>query len=128
MLAMSTPAPAAHAIIAVNVVGDQVASGLGRARTMAVAAVGDGEVTSWEVVEVGWDALHGQGAEGTHHARIVRFMREHHVDAAVTGHMGAPMLNTMQKLGVVPLVGAAGDARAACLEAAAMVAALRRQD
>ena len=54
-----------------------VGGGLGRAQTVAVADVRDGEVTSWTEVHVGWGDLHGIGPEGTHHARIVRFVREH---------------------------------------------------
>lgn len=115
-------------VLAVNVVGDQVGGGLGKAHSMALATVANGRIVSWEVEEVGWDALHGQGPEGTHHARIVRFMGDHGVRAVVTGHMGAPMVNTMTKLGVLPLVDAAGDARQAALAGAAILVTHLAQD
>ena len=38
-----------------------VGGGLGRAQTVAVADVRDGEVTSWTEVPVGWGDLHGIG-------------------------------------------------------------------
>lgn len=115
-------------VLAVNVVGDQVGGGLGKAHTMAVATVANGRIVGWDVEEVGWDVLHDAGPEGTHHARIVRFMRDHHVEAVVTGHMGSPMVNTMTKLGVLPLVDASGDARQAALAGAAILVAHLAED
>lgn len=103
--------------IAINIIGDRVGSGLGKAQTMAVAHIVDGAITSWDEYEVGWNLLHGQYSEGTHHARIVRFMREHAITAVVTGHMGAPMVNTLTKLGVRPVVNISGDARQGALTA-----------
>lgn len=132
-----TPTPSDHdqaapeaepLVLAVNVVGDQVGGGLGKAHSMAVATVANGRIVSWSVEDVAWDALHGQGPEGTHHARIVRFMRDHHIEAVVTGHMGAPMVNTLTKLGVLPLVDAAGDARQAALAGAAILVAHLAED
>ncbi len=105
--------------IAININGTHVGSGLGKAHTMAVATITDNTIVSWDEYEVGWDALHGQGPEGTHHARIVRFMREHNIDVVITGHMGAPMLNTITKLGVKPVIDIIGDARQAALNVAA---------
>ena len=78
-----------------------VGGGLGRAQTVAVADVRDGEVTSWTEVPVGWGDLHGIGPEGTHHARIVRFVREHGLERVVTSGLGEGMRTTMGKLGVV---------------------------
>lgn len=106
-------------IVCVNVDGDQVGSGWGKARAVALATVTDGVVTDWQQVDVRWDVAHDQGGEGTHHARIVRFLREHDVAVAVTGHMGPPMQNTLAKLGVRVVLGATGDARAAAAAAAA---------
>lgn len=104
-------------VVAVNLAGTEVGGGLGRARTMAVAHVADGQVTGWSEHEVGWDALHGQGPEGSHHARIVRFVREHGVTVVVTGHLGPPMHNTLTKLGCKVVTDLAGDARAAAVAA-----------
>ncbi|MCL2422467.1 MAG: hypothetical protein FWD11_01005 [Micrococcales bacterium] len=104
-------------VVAVNLVGTQVGGGLGRARTIAVAHVTDGQVTSWAEHDVSWDVLHDQGAPGTHHARIVRFMREHEITVVVTGHLGPPMHNTLTKLGCTVVSGLTGDARAAAVAA-----------
>lgn len=112
----------APVVIAVNVVGDQVGAGWGRARTVALATVLGGRIVSWDEEDVRWDLSHDQTGEGRHHADIVRFLREHGVHAVVTGHMGPPMANTLQKLGVLPLVNATGDAREAALAGAAFVA------
>ena len=112
-------------ILAISLQGAQVGGGLGKAHTMAVARVVDGAVASWEEHEVGWDELHGQGPEGTHHGRIVRFMRDNSVEAVVTGHIGAPMINTLTKLGVLPIVDATGDAREVAVSAAELVLAQR---
>ncbi|MCL2316726.1 MAG: hypothetical protein FWC46_06545 [Actinomycetia bacterium] len=112
--------------IAVNVSGDEVGGGLGRAATMAVAAVEDGAIASWTTVDVGWDASHDQidagvASEGGHHARIVRFMREHEIRGVVTGHAGPPMVHTLGLMGI-HVFAAEGDAREAALAAAAVLA------
>jgi|GEM_PF-105837 len=107
--------------IAVNVAGTEVGGGLGRARTMAVATVNVAdEITEWQEFQVGWDILHEQGPHGSLHAQIVGFMRDHNIAAVVSGHMGPPMVNTMMKLGVLPL-SAAGEARKAAKDAARRV-------
>ena len=107
--------------LTVNVLGDQVGAGLGKAQRMAVAAVVGDQITAWDEYDVRWDLSHGQGGEGRHHATIVRFMREHAVQAVVTGHMGPPMVNTMTKLGVTPIVNATGSARDAAIAAARLL-------
>lgn len=99
--------------------GGEIAPGWGRARTVAVAAVTDGAVTEWREYAVGWDSLHDQGTEGAHHARVVRFLREHGVEVIAAGHMGGGMTRTTTKLGIRLALGAIGDARAAVLAAAA---------
>lgn len=104
--------------VCVNIDGDQVAGGFGRARALAVATVEDGAVTDWQEFDVRWDVAHDQGGEGSHHARIVTFLREHRVDTVVTGHMGPPMQNTLAKLGLRVVLGATGDAREAAVAAA----------
>ncbi len=95
----------------------QVGHGWGRAHRVAVADVGGGEVTGWQEYEVAWDQLHDQGTEGSHHARIARFLIEQRIDTVVAGHMGPPMHVMLQKMGLHVLLGASGDARAAVAEA-----------
>ena len=85
----------------------------GRARTVAVATVVDGEVTGWQEQAVRWDEAHDAGTEGSHHARIARFVREQGTDVVVAGHMGPPMQNMLEKMGVSVRLGAQGDAQAA---------------
>lgn len=107
-------------IVCVNIVdGDQVGGGWGRAARVAVAEVSGETVSSWRVYDVAWDRLHDEGPEGSHHARIVRFLREHGAQVVVTGHMGPGMQHTLAKLGVAVHLGVVGDARAAALAAGA---------
>ena len=89
----------------------------GRADRVALADVGEGGVESWREVEVGWDALHDAGTEGSHHARVARFLREHGVEAVVASHMGAGMEHMLGKLGIAVRLDAAGPAREAALRA-----------
>lgn len=90
----------------------------GKAHAVAVAEVVDGAITSWGLHEVEWDRLHDEGAHGTHHARIVRFLLDNEVETVVIRHAGAPMLNTMAKMGLRVIVGESGPAREAVLRAA----------
>lgn len=101
-------------IVGISITPDgDVGGGLGRAQTMAVADVRDGEVVSWTEVHVGWGDLHDTGPEGTHHARIVRFVRENGLEGVVTSGLGEGMRRTMGKLGVIVRTDLQGDARAA---------------
>ncbi len=87
--------------IAIPVTGDgQVERSFGRAPMMAIATVDEGAITDWQVYDVKWDELHGDGCNGGHHARIVRFLRENDVSHVVIEHMGPPMINTLTKLGI----------------------------
>ena len=104
-------------IVAVTVADGRVGHGLGRAETVAVADVRDGKVQDWTEVDVHWGALHDIGSEGEHHARIVRFFREHHIERVVAGGAGAGMRQTMAKMGVTVLTDLSGDARAAAVAA-----------
>lgn len=115
-----TTAPSAPVVVAVALAGDQVGGGWGRAQQVALATVQGAAVTDWQVQDVRWDVSHDEGGEGSHHARIVRFLREHGVEVVVTGHMGPPMANTLAKLGVRTVLGVTGDARAAAVAAAAV--------
>ncbi|MFN8196065.1 MAG: NifB/NifX family molybdenum-iron cluster-binding protein [Nocardioidaceae bacterium] len=96
---------------------DEVGHGWGRAARVAVTEVSGGELVSWDEYDVRWDELHDAGGEGSHHARIVRFLKDHAVEAVVAGHMGPPMHHTLDKLGVAVHTGAVGDARDAVLAA-----------
>jgi predicted Fe-Mo cluster-binding NifX family protein len=89
----------------------------GRADRVAVADVADDEIVSWQEVEVSWSRLHDEGTPGSHHARVVTFLREHHIEAVVANHMGDGMLRTLDGMGLPTHLGAAGDARAAVLAA-----------
>lgn len=91
----------------------------GRAGNVAVARVEGGRIASWEVFPVGWDALHDVGTEGGHHARIARFLMEHHVQVVVAGHMGPPMAKMLDSMGLTVALGAAGDPASAVLSAVA---------
>ncbi len=90
----------------------------GRAGHVAVMRVEDGRIVASEDHAVGWDALHDAGSEGGHHARIATFLREQGVEVVVSGHMGEPMARMLGSMGVGVRLGAAGEARAAALEAA----------
>jgi predicted Fe-Mo cluster-binding NifX family protein len=105
-------------IVCATVNGDQVGGGWGKAQRVAVASVELGEIEAWEEIDVRWDLSHDEGTEGSHHARIVRFLRERGVEVVVAGHMGPPMRSTLAKLGVRVVIGASGDARASVLAAA----------
>lgn len=99
-------------IVCVPVVEDgQVGHSWGKARTLAVATVEDGTITSWRTQAVDWDISKSQGTEGAHHARVARFVKDNAVTDVVAGHIGDDMQNMLIKLGVRIHQGAAGDAR-----------------
>jgi predicted Fe-Mo cluster-binding NifX family protein len=83
----------------------------GRADRVAIAEVTPKGIEVWQEFDVGWGDLHDSGTEGSHHARVVRFLREHHVEAVVAGHMGPDMKHTLEKLGITTHLGGMGDAR-----------------
>lgn len=91
----------------------------GRARTVAILNVDEGRIIAEEVEDVSWNSLHDEGTEGSHHARVARFLKSHHVDVVLASHMGAPMSNMIDKLGIRLILGATGDARQAALAAGA---------
>jgi predicted Fe-Mo cluster-binding NifX family protein len=109
-------------VIAVNLAGDQVGGGWGRAHSVGLAQVAGGEITSWSEYEVGWEVAHDEGTHGSHHARIVRFLREHDVAAVVTGHMGPPMERMLTTMGIATILGVGGPARAMVEAVAASLA------
>jgi predicted Fe-Mo cluster-binding NifX family protein len=89
----------------------------GRATRVVIARVERSTVAGWQEYEVAWDVLHESEAEGTFHARVAQFLREHHVETVVAHHMGADMLNMLQRMGLQVRLGAEGDARAAAVAA-----------
>lgn len=87
----------------------------GRADWVAVADVIDGKIANWQEIEVSWSRLHDEGTEGSHHARVVKFLHEHHVEGVVAHHIGDGMVRMLDTMGLPVHLGAAGDARAAVL-------------
>ena len=101
-------------IIAVPVTSDgQVDPRWGRAARVAVARVDDGQIAAWDEHDVGWDELHDAGTEGGHHARIARFVIDHGITTVVANHMGPPMVQMLDAMGIDVRLGAAGSARLA---------------
>ena len=99
-------------VVCVNLAPDgQVGDGWGRASRVAVVEVEAGEIVRWEEIEVGWDRLHDEGTEGSHHARIARFLMDHQVSQVVSGHMGPGMQQMLARMGLSVRIGAAGEAR-----------------
>lgn len=89
----------------------------GRADRVALAQVSGNTVERWREFEVGWDRLHDAGAEGEHHARVARFLKDHAVDTVVANHMGPPMAHMLEKMGISIRLGATGPAREAVTDA-----------
>ena len=90
----------------------QLGGGWGRAHDVVVAQVSEsGDITQWEPVTVRWDELHDEGGEGQHHARIAKFLMEHHVKRVIAGHMGHGMHHMLGKMGIDVVVDVSGDAR-----------------
>lgn len=111
-------------IIATPVTEDgRSAAAWGRAHWVGVADVEDGAVRSWQIHEVGWDVSHDEGTHGSHHARIVRFLKEEGVQAVVVDHMGEGMQRVMNTMGIPLLPASPGDAQASVLAAVASAGA-----
>lgn len=89
----------------------------GRADWVAVAEVVEGELMSWREVEVSWSRLHDEGEPGSHHARVVTFLRDQHVEVVVANHIGDGMKRMLDTMGLTVRLGAEGDARSAVLAA-----------
>jgi predicted Fe-Mo cluster-binding NifX family protein len=87
----------------------------GRAARVAVVELRDGDLVSWNEFEVGWDQLHDAGTEGGHHARVARFLRDQRVDVVVASHMGEPMVQMLDQMGLEVRLGASGYAGRAVL-------------
>jgi predicted Fe-Mo cluster-binding NifX family protein len=104
-------------IVAVPVTDDGlIGPAWGRAEKVAIAdVVGDG-ISGWTEYPVGWNDLHDTGTEGSHHARIARFLIDHKVEMVVSGHMGPPMQMMLSRMGIRVRLGAQGNARQAVEE------------
>jgi predicted Fe-Mo cluster-binding NifX family protein len=101
-------------VVCVPVTPDgQVGDSWGRAEKVAIAEVQAGEVVRWQEIDVRWHVLHDEGSDGSHHARVARFLMDHKVSQVVAGHMGPGMQQMLAKMGLTVRVGATGDARRA---------------
>jgi predicted Fe-Mo cluster-binding NifX family protein len=85
----------------------------GRADWIAIADVANGEIQNWEEIEVSWSTLHDEGTDGSHHARVVKFLKEKKIEEIVANHMGDGMTRMLDTMGIPVHLGAAGNARAA---------------
>ena len=97
----------------------------GRADRVAVASVSRVGIDVWQEFDVGSGDLHDGGTEGSHHARIARFLLEHGVEAIVANHMGAAMEHMLGKMNLTVLLGQTGNAREAAARAFAEPSAER---
>ncbi len=87
----------------------------GRADRVATMEISGDGIADWQEFDVGWGTLHDEGTEGSHHARIARFLLDHHVGAVVANHMGEPMVHMLQQMGIAVHLGASGGAREAAM-------------
>lgn len=107
-------------IVCIPVRGDgTVEHRWGRAPHVALATVRARDIVDWTEHAVRWDVLHDAGTEGSHHSRVIRFLRENGVTDVVASHMGPPMVASITQLGLGLHLGATGDARQAVLGALA---------
>ena len=89
----------------------------GRAHFVAIAEVVDGALVRWDVHEVDWDGLHDAGTHGSHHARVISFLREQGVEAVVAPHMGEGMARMLGSAKLPVLPASPGEAKASVLAA-----------
>ena len=85
----------------------------GRADWIALAEVNEGKITGWSEVEVSWNRLHDEGTDGSHHARIAKFIKENKVEMIVVDHMGDGMVRMLKTMEIPVVFGAAGPAKTA---------------
>jgi predicted Fe-Mo cluster-binding NifX family protein len=90
----------------------------GRAARVAVAEVQDGSLIAWEEFDVAWDRLHDETTEGGHHARVARFLQGNRVETVAAGHMGEPMVQMLERMGIAVRLDVAGNAREAVVTVA----------
>ncbi|MHA6522855.1 NifB/NifX family molybdenum-iron cluster-binding protein [Tessaracoccus sp. G1721] len=105
-------------IVATPVTQDgRSAQAWGKAHWVGVADVREGAVAHWSIHEVAWDESHDAGTHGSHHARVVRFLKDQVVEAVVVDHMGEGMARMMRTMGIPVLPASPGDARESVLAA-----------
>ena len=85
----------------------------GRAHWIALAEVTAGEIQSWQEIEVSWDRLHDEGTDGSHHARIAKFLKSNEVGFVVVDHMGDGIVRMLGTMNIPVSYNASGDARSA---------------
>ncbi len=93
------------------------AAAWGKAHWIGVANVEDGQVSAWQIHEVAWDVSHDEATHGSHHARVVRFLKGEGVQAIVVDHLGEGMQRMINKMGIATLPAIPGDAQASILAA-----------
>ena len=101
----------------------QSAHSWGRAHWIAVAEVTDGAIASWQVHEVSWDVLHDDTTHGSHHARVVTFLKDQGIQAIVVDHVGEGMQRMLATMNIPLLPISPGDAQASVLAAVRPAAA-----
>ncbi len=87
-------------------------SGLGRAHRVALTSIENGVVGPWDVIEVKWGEAHELENEGSHHARVAKFVRDRGANEIVASGAGPDMRRMLERLGV-RLTLASGPARPA---------------
>lgn len=100
----------------------QTAHSWGRAHWLALATLEEEDdgvlaITDWRVEEVAWDISHDAGTHGSHHARVIRFLLDNGVQAAVVDHVGTGMYRMLHSAGIATLPSTPGDARASVAKA-----------
>lgn len=85
----------------------------GRADWVALAEVDAGEIVNWREIKVSWSTLHDEGTDGSHHARVVKFLRDNNVNVVVANHMGDGMTRMLKTMEIPVHLGASGDAKRA---------------
>jgi predicted Fe-Mo cluster-binding NifX family protein len=85
----------------------------GRADWIVIAEILDGEIKSWQEIEVSWSTLHDEGTDGSHHARVVKFLKDQNIESIVANHMGDGMTRMLETMKISVHLGAAGDSRTA---------------
>ncbi len=103
----------AHIVCIPVMENGQVEPRWGKAPRVALATVESQQVEKWEEVDVHWDTLHDQDGEGQHHARIARFLMDHHVTDVAASHMGPGMERMLGSMRLNTALGVEGDARQA---------------
>ena len=77
----------------------------------------DGTIADWQVHEVSWDVLHDDSTHGSHHARVVTFLRNNGIQAIVVDHVGEGMQRMLSTMDIPLLPATPGDAKASTLAA-----------